>query len=242
MLLGENVRVFPYILDLIGIFVFAISGALLAVRKNFDVFGIAVLAEVTALGGGLFRDLVIGAVPPTAFTDPGYFATPLLAALLVFFLHPEVERIQLGVNVFDAAGLGLFCVAGTIKAYEHGLGPTAAATLGLATAVGGGVLRDILANEVPSLLRWDRDLYAVPAMVGSGLVVLCVQYDHLNTLTASLAALTAFVLRLLAMRYHWRAPRAWNRHSSATGPTEPVKVAESVKVSEPARMADKATA
>ena len=88
----------PCPLDLIGIFVFAISGALLAVRKNFDVFGIAVLAEVTALGGGLFRDLVIGAVPPAAFTDLGYFLTPLLAALLVFFLHPHVERIQTGVG------------------------------------------------------------------------------------------------------------------------------------------------
>ncbi|MEV7287629.1 trimeric intracellular cation channel family protein [Streptomyces sp. NPDC093252] len=201
-------------LDLIGIFVFAISGALLAVRKNFDVFGIAVLAEVTALGGGLFRDVVIGAVPPAAFTDLGYFLTPLLAALLVIFLHPQVERIQTGVNVFDAAGLGLFCVTGTIKAYEYGLGLHAAAALGLATAVGGGVLRDVLANEVPSLLRWDRDLYAVPAIVGAVLVVLCIRYDALTPLTSGLAALTAFVLRLLAMRYHWRAPRAWNRRST----------------------------
>ena len=203
-------------LDLIGIFVFAISGALLAVRKNFDVFGIAVLAEVTALGGGLFRDLVIGAVPPAAFTDLGYFLTPLFAALLVVFLHPEVERIQNAVNVFDAAGLGLFCVAGTTKAYDYGLGLTASATLGLATAVGGGVLRDVLANEVPSLLRWDRDLYAVPAMVGAGMVVLCIRHDALTTFTSALAALTVFVLRLLAIRFHWRAPRAWNRRSAAT--------------------------
>jgi uncharacterized membrane protein YeiH len=202
-------------LDLVGIFVFAISGALLAVRKNFDVFGIAVLAEVTALGGGLLRDVVIGAVPPAAFTDLGYFLTPLLAALLVFFLHPEVERIQAGVNVFDAAGLGLFCVTGTVKAYDYGLGLTASAALGLATAVGGGVLRDVLANEVPSLLRWDRDLYAVPAIVGSALVVLCVRYDALTPFTSGLAVVTAFVLRLLAMRFHWRAPRAWHRRSTA---------------------------
>ncbi len=211
----HNIGVSPYPLDLIGIFVFAISGALLAVRKNFDVFGIAVLAEVTALGGGLFRDLVIGAVPPAAFTDLGYFFTPLLAALLVFFLHPHVERIQSGVNVFDAAGLGLFCVAGTTKAHAYGLGLTASVVLGLATAVGGGVLRDVLANEVPSLLRWDRDLYAVPAMVGAGMVVLCISLDALNPFTSALAAITAFVLRLLAMRYHWRAPRAWNRRSAA---------------------------
>ncbi|MFE2517538.1 trimeric intracellular cation channel family protein [Streptomyces mirabilis] len=210
-----------HVLDLVGIFVFAISGALLAVRKNFDVFGIAVLAEVTALGGGLFRDMVIGAVPPAAFTDLGYFSTPLLAALLVFFLHPEVERIQVAVNVFDAAGLGLFCVAGTTKAYEYGLGLTPSAALGLATAVGGGVLRDVLANEVPSLLRWDRDLYAVPAIVGATMVVLCIRYDALSPFTSGLAAVTAFVLRLLAMRYHWRAPRAWHRRSTASESESP---------------------
>ncbi|MFE1249363.1 trimeric intracellular cation channel family protein [Streptomyces sp. NPDC058735] len=209
-------------LDLIGIFVFAISGALLAVRKNFDVFGMAVLAEVTALGGGLFRDLVIGAVPPAAFTDLGYFLTPLLATLLVFFLHPQVERIQVAVNVFDAAGLGLFCVAGTTKAYEYGLGLTASAGLGLTTAVGGGVLRDVLANEVPSLLRWDRDLYAVPAIVGATLVAVCIRYDALNPLTSGLAVITAFVLRLLAMRYHWRAPRAWHRRSTVSEEEQPM--------------------
>ncbi|WP_414167893.1 trimeric intracellular cation channel family protein [Streptoverticillium reticulum] len=202
-------------LDLAGIFVFAISGALLAVRKNFDVFGMAVLAEVTALGGGLFRDLIIGAVPPAAFTDLGYFLTPLVATLIVFFLHPEVERITKAVGVFDAAGLGLFCVAGTVKAYDRGLGLTFAATLGLATAVGGGVLRDILAHEVPSLLRWDRDLYAVPAMVGSTIAALMIRYDALNGPTAVVPVVTAFVLRLLAMHYHWRAPRAWHRRSAA---------------------------
>ncbi|MEU0397880.1 trimeric intracellular cation channel family protein [Streptomyces sp. NPDC006208] len=208
-----------HVLDLMGIFVFAISGALLAVRKNFDVFGMAVLAEVTALGGGMLRDLIIGAVPPAAFTDLGYFVTPLVATALVFFLHPQVERIQVGVNVFDAAGLGLFCVTGTTKAYEYGLGLTASAGLGLATAVGGGVLRDVLANEVPSLLRWDRDLYAVPAMVGATMVVLCIQFDVLNAATSGFAVVTAFVLRLLAMRFHWRAPRAWNRRSQAVEET-----------------------
>ncbi|MFE1952489.1 MULTISPECIES: trimeric intracellular cation channel family protein [Streptomyces] len=209
-------------LDLVGIFVFAISGALMAVRKNWDVFGIAVLAEVTALGGGLFRDLIIGAVPPAAFTDLGYFITPLIAAALVFFLHPEVERTQTAVNVFDAAGLGLFCVTGTTKAYDYGLGLTSSAALGVATAVGGGVLRDIIANEVPSLVRWDRDLYAVPAMVGTIIVVLCIRYDALTSVTSGVAVVTAFVLRLLAMRYHWRAPRAWNRRSSTTEVTDEV--------------------
>ncbi|MER6217759.1 MULTISPECIES: trimeric intracellular cation channel family protein [unclassified Streptomyces] len=200
-------------LDLAGIFVFALAGALLAVRKNFDVFGIAVLALVTALGGGLFRDLCIGAVPPAAFSDLGFFVTPLVAAALVFFLHPEVQRINRAINVCDAAGLGLFCVSGTTKAYEYGLGPTSSAALGVATAVGGGVLRDVLANEVPSLLR-DREMYAVPAVVGASMVALFISFDKLNPLTTALAAVTTFVLRILAMQFHWRAPLAWNRRSS----------------------------
>ncbi|MER7788999.1 trimeric intracellular cation channel family protein [Streptomyces sp. NPDC097640] len=202
-------------LDLAGIFVFAISGALLAVRKNFDVVGMAVLAEVTALGGGVFRDLVIGAVPPAAFTDLGYFLTPLVATVIVIFLHPEVERITVAVGVFDAAGLGLFCVTGTMKAYDHGLGLTFCAVLGMTTAIGGGVLRDLLAHEVPSVLRWDRDLYAVPAIVGATIAALLIHFDALTGATSALAAAMAFAVRLLAMRFGWRAPRAWNRRSTA---------------------------
>ncbi|MQS05836.1 trimeric intracellular cation channel family protein [Streptomyces alkaliphilus] len=203
-------------LDLAGIAVFAISGALLAVRKNFDVFGMAVLAFATGLGGGLFRDLVIGAVPPAAFTDMGYFLTPLVVTVLVIFLHPQVERINRAVLVFDAAGLGFFCVVGTIKAHEYGLGTVAAASLGLATAAGGGVLRDVLANEVPALLRWDREIYAVPAIVGASSVALLLRYDALNNVTMTVSVLVPFVLRLLALRYNWRAPRAWHRRSAAT--------------------------
>ncbi|MER6141649.1 trimeric intracellular cation channel family protein [Streptomyces sparsogenes] len=202
-------------LDLAGIFVFAISGALLAVRKNFDIVGMALLAEVTALGGGVFRDLVIGAVPPAAFTDLGYFLTPLIATVIVFFLHPEVERITAAVGVFDAAGLGLFCVAGTTKAYDHGLGLTFCAVLGMTTAIGGGVLRDLLAHEVPSVLRWDRDLYVVPAILGATIAAVLIRFDALTGSTSALAAAVAFLVRLMAMRFGWRAPRAWNRRSTA---------------------------
>lgn len=207
-------------LDLAGIFVFAVSGALLAVRKNFDVVGMALLASVTGLGGGLFRDLVIGAVPPAAFTDLGYLLTPLAATVLVFFLHPQVERINRAVMVFDAAGLGLFCVTGTVKAHAYGLGLTASVVMGLATAAGGGVLRDVLANEVPSLLRWDREVYAVPAVVGAAAVALLIRAGELNGVTSGAAAALAFVLRLLALRYNWRAPRAWHRRSRRTEESE----------------------
>ncbi|KJK58097.1 trimeric intracellular cation channel family protein [Saccharothrix sp. ST-888] len=203
-------------LDLIGIFVFALSGGLLAVRKNMDIFGICVLAEATALGGGVMRDLVIGATPVVAFTNLGYFVTPLAAGLVVFFLHPEVERINRSVQTLDALGLGLFCVTGTAKAHDYGLGSVASVALGMLTAAGGGVIRDVLASEMPSLLRWDREIYAVPALVGAGMVAVLIGMGRLSTLTASAAALTAFVLRMFALKYGWRAPRAWHRNGSRT--------------------------
>lgn len=203
-------------LDVVGIFVFALSGGLLAVRKNMDIFGIGVLAEATALGGGVMRDLVIGATPVVAFTNLGYFLTPLLAALVVVFLHPEVERINRAVQTLDALGLGLFCVTGTAKAHDYGLGPVPSMALGMLTAAGGGVIRDVLAHEMPSLLRWDREIYAVPALVGSAMVVVLIGAGQLTTATATASALTAFVLRMLALRYGWRAPRAWHRNGSRT--------------------------
>ncbi|MFI9270316.1 trimeric intracellular cation channel family protein [Kitasatospora sp. NPDC052896] len=203
-------------LDLTGIFVFALSGGLLAVRKNMDIFGICVLAFATALGGGVLRDLLIGAVPPAAFTNTGYFVTPLVAGLVVFFLHPEVERINRAVQTLDALGLGLFCVTGTTKAHDYGLGSVASVALGMLTAAGGGVIRDVLAHETPSLLRWDREIYAVPALCGATLVALLIAAHHLTTFTASAAAMAAFVLRMLALRYGWRAPRAWHRNGSRT--------------------------
>jgi len=203
-------------LDLIGIFVFSLSGGLLAVRKNLDIFGIAVLAEVAALGGGVFRDLIIGA-PPAAFQNRGYFFTPLVATVVVFFLHPEVERINNAVQVLDGLGLGLFCVTGTAKAHDYGLGSVAAVALGMVTAPGGGVVRDVLVNELPSLLRWDRALYAVPALTGGAITAVLVSTHHLNAYTGTFAGLVAFTVRMLALRYDWRAPRAWHRESASSG-------------------------
>jgi uncharacterized membrane protein YeiH len=202
------------VLDLTGIFVFAVSGALMAVRKNFDVIGIVLLAEVTALGGGVIRDLIIGDVPPAAFRDLGYFSTPLLAAAVVFFFHPQAQKITGTIDVFDAAGLGLFCVTGTAKAFAYGLGPVQAAALGVTTAVGGGAIRDVLARDIPMLLRWDREIYTVPALLGAGLVAVLVKTDHFNAYTATAAAVFAFFFRVLALWRGWRAPRAWRRNSS----------------------------
>jgi uncharacterized membrane protein YeiH len=198
------------VLNLVGTFVFAVSGALLAVRKNYDIVGMAVLAGITAIGGGVIRDLVIGAIPPVAFTDVSYFWIPLLATALTFFAHVQINRLSAAVLVFDAAGLAVFCISGTAKALTYGLGPVSAAALGVLTAVGGGIMRDVLAHDEPSVLRAESELYALPAILGSAIVVIIPHLPINSSLAAGLTAVFVFVLRLLALRYGWRAPRPWH--------------------------------
>ncbi|SOD97608.1 trimeric intracellular cation channel family protein [Blastococcus haudaquaticus] len=168
-------------IDLIGVFAFGVSGALMAVRRDFDVVGIAILAVVTALGGGIVRDLVLGDTPPPAFTRWEYLVVALAAAAVTAVGHRVFTRLARPLLVFDAAGLGLFCVAGTEKALDHGLAPVAAACLGVTTAVGGGVLRDVIAREVPALVRADSELYALPAVAGALVVGIAPTVDADST-------------------------------------------------------------
>lgn len=199
------------VLELLGIYVFATSGALMAIQKNFDAVGILILAELTALGGGILRDLIIGDTPPAAFTNVAYLLVPVLAAAVTFFAHPVVERLTPTMLVFDAAGLGLFCVTGTLKALDYGLGSLQSVMLGVLTAVGGGVLRDITARETPALVQVDTDLYSIPAAAGSVIVVAAYHTVLPMSVVAVGAAMLVFLLRVLAMRWHWTAPRAWAR-------------------------------
>jgi uncharacterized membrane protein YeiH len=205
------------VLNLIGTFVFAMSGALLAVHKQYDVVGMTVLAEITAIGGGVVRDLVLGAVPPAAFTDSITFVIPLGAVALIFFAHRQINRIQLAVLVFDAAGLAVFCVTGAAKALAYGIGPVEVTALGAITGVGGGIMRDVLANEQPAVLRADSELYAVPAVLGAAIIVVVGHLGLLNSLVAGLAAVFVFLLRLVALRYGWRAPQPRRPNEAAQG-------------------------
>jgi uncharacterized membrane protein YeiH len=198
-------------LDLIGLFAFGISGALMAIRRHFDVVGIAILAVTTALGGGILRDLVLGDTPPPAFTQWEYLVVPLAAAAVTFVAHPELERLTRTLLVFDAAGLGLFCVSGTVKALDYGLAPVAAATLGVTTAVGGGVLRDVIARETPALVRPDSELYVVPAVAGAVAVAIAWELNAYEPVLGAVAAGAVFGIRVLALHRHWRGPRALRR-------------------------------
>nr|WP_202977173.1 TRIC cation channel family protein [Nocardioides caeni] len=194
-------------LDLIGILVFAVSGGLLAVRNQLDIVGVIVLAMATGLGGGVIRDVIIGSVPPPAIADWRYLLAPVVAGLVVFFWHPAVGRFERLVNVFDAFGLGLFCVAGALKAEEFGLGPVPSAALGLVTGVGGGIIRDLLAGRIPTVLR-NGELYAIPALAGAAVAATGVELGVEPVIIAAPAAAVTIVWRLLAMQRGWSAPVA----------------------------------
>ena len=156
-------------LELVGIFVFALSGGLVAVRKHLDIFGVLVLAGTTGLGGGFLRDMLIDATPPAALDDWRYLLVPIAAGLTTFVFHPALGRMERLVNIFDAAGLGLFCVTGALKALEYGLGPIPAALMGMVTGIGGGMARDLLAGRVPVV--FSSELYATPALAGAAWAV-----------------------------------------------------------------------
>ncbi|HEY6016614.1 MAG TPA: trimeric intracellular cation channel family protein [Gaiellaceae bacterium] len=194
-------------LDLAAVFAFGLSGALLAVEKRFDIVGLVILAEVTAIGGGVLRDLIIGAVPPAAFVHVEYVLVPLAAAVLAFFFHAQLARMLAPVLLFDAAGLALYAVSGTAKAGAHGLGPVPAVALGVITAVGGGILRDVLAVEVPAVLRADSVLYATPAFLAAVVVATARAEGVYGPTVAALTVAGAFALRVLALWRGWRAPR-----------------------------------
>jgi uncharacterized membrane protein YeiH len=210
-----TIGIVEYVMDLIGILAFSLSGAFLGVRKDFDVFGVVILAAATGLGGGLFRDTVIG-VQPVAFTDVGYFSTPIVGGLIVF-LSARLQRHERAFDVFDAGALGLFSVTGTTKAFAYGLNTPASVTLGIATAAGGGVISCLLAMELPSVLRANRDHYALPALLGAGAVAVLHHCHTLNVWTAPAAALGAFGLRMIALRRSWRTPRSRFWHNPFAG-------------------------
>jgi uncharacterized membrane protein YeiH len=192
------------LLDLLGIFVFAISGALVGVRKGLDVFGVLVLAGTTGLGGGFLRDVLIGATPPAALEDWRYLAVPIVAGMLAFVYHPALGRVEPSITVLDAFGLGLFCVTGAQKALDYGLGPAPAALMGLVTAIGGGVMRDVLAGRVPAVFRGE--LYATPALAGAVVVVIGARTDAPFAVVAFAGAGLCIGWRLLAIWRHWQAP------------------------------------
>jgi uncharacterized membrane protein YeiH len=201
-----TVETFVQILDLGGTFVFAISGALAAVNRRLDVFGILVLSFVAGNFGGITRDVLIGAVPPAALTDGRYLLVSVLAGLVTFFSYAGVDRLRSPVLLFDAVGLAFFAVAGAQKAIAFGLSPVTAALLGMLTGIGGGMTRDVLLSEIPQVLR--SDLYAVAALAGASIVVIGDRLGLPYAASALVGGAVCFGLRFMAIRHGWHLPMA----------------------------------
>lgn len=208
---NEAVRGLLLALDLGGTFVFAISGAVLGVRRGLDIFGVLVLSFVASSAGGIARDLLIGAIPPAALSDWRYFAIAMIAGLMTFLWSSPVSRHRRAILLFDAAGLAFFAVSGAEKALAFHLNPLMAALLGMVTGIGGGMSRDVLIARTPVVLKGD--LYAVAALAAAALVVVGHQFNWPLVLTALGAGLICFLIRLLAILRGWGLPVAEARPS-----------------------------
>ena len=196
----------PYVLDLAGTFVFALSGAMASVKHKLDVFGVLVLSFAAANAGGITRDILIGAVPPGAINDWHYLGVSLVAGIITFYFPSAIMQRWNPVLLFDAAGLALFAVSGAHKALVYGLNPIMAILLGMLTGIGGGMARDVLLAEIPIVLR--SDLYAVAALAGAAIVVIANMFQLPSGAAVLVGAALCFGLRVLAIKHHWRLPVA----------------------------------
>lgn len=194
------------VLDLCGTFVFALDGAATALRvARLDIVGVISLAMITALGGGVIRDLLIGAVPPATFSDWRYLTVATVGGLVAFALGSRLDRLTSPITLLDAAGLSLFAVTGASKALAFGVGPGQAVILGAVTAVGGGTLRDVLIRQIPAVLQ--SGLYAIPALLGAGITVAATLAGVFGVAAAIGAATACFLIRMLGVKFDLNAPR-----------------------------------
>ena len=198
--------------DLGGTFVFALSGAMAGVRHRLDLFGVLVLSFLAGNAGGILRDVLIGAIPPVAISNWQYVAVSVLAGLITFYGHSIIERLNSPVLVFDAIGLALFTVSGAGKALAFHAGPVAATLLGMLTGIGGGVVRDVLVREIPTVLR--TELYATASLIGAVVVVGGRMLQLPSDAVAAAGAGLCFGLRFVAMRRGWQLPVARSGQSS----------------------------
>jgi len=194
------------ILDLAGTFAFAVNGAMTAIRvAKLDIVGVVTLGMITALGGGIMRDILLGDLPPVTFSDWRYLVAAAAGGLLASVIGRRGVQLLPAIIVLDAAGLGLFAVTGATRALDFGVGAGQAVLLGALTAVGGGTLRDVLIQRVPSVLH--SGLYAVPALVGATATIVLGRLGVGALLTGLVAAGLCFGIRMLGVGLKLNAPR-----------------------------------
>jgi len=201
---------FVYSLEMLGTAAFAVSGALAASRKRMDIFGFCVLALMPAVGGGTIRDIVIDRVPVFWVSDNRYVAVAIIAALVVFFAPYRGPGSRQRLLVWaDALGLALFAALGTEICLQHNTGPLVAVMLGVTTAVTGGMIRDVICNEIPLIL--SREIYATAAFVSSLAYVVADRMALGDTASLTIGVLTGLAVRGLAIIYDWSLPSFGSR-------------------------------
>lgn len=192
--------------DLAGTVVFAIEGASAAIRAGLDLLGVLVLSFIVALGGGVVRDLLIGATPPSAIRDWRYPVLAFVTGSITFLIHTQIETMPaLLLTTLDAAGLALFAVAGAEKALDFQINPFVAILMGAITGCGGGVIRDMLLARVPIVLV--ADIYASAALLGALVVVVGRRLGYPPAVAAVLGFVVCFALRIAAVQFGWQLPR-----------------------------------
>ena len=202
-------------LDFTGTLVFALNGALTAVRaERLDIFGVITLGMFTGLGGGAIRDVLLDALPPATFLDWRYLALAAGGGLIAFILSRRLEQLTMTITVLDAVGLSVFAVLGADKALSLGFGVVQAVIVGTITAVGGGTIRDVMIRRIPTVL--SSELYAIPALIGAGCAAAAHGFGYDGTLPALGAAAVCFVIRMIGVRFDLNAPRPPGSAESGT--------------------------
>ena len=193
-----------YYLDLIGTFVFAISGILAAIDRKFDLFGATILGLVTAVGGGTLRDILIGSTPVGWMLDIHYTLVVLTALPICYFFLPRILKLRKTFFLFDTIGIGIFTIIGIEKTLSLGLSPLIAIMMGVVSAVFGGVIRDILSNKVPLIFR--KEIYAFACLCGGTIYYLLISIMGNNGLSISFSIMVVIVIRILAVQKSWNIP------------------------------------
>ncbi|MBP1324923.1 putative membrane protein YeiH [Leucobacter exalbidus] len=188
-----------------GILAFAISGALVGVRHNLDILGVLVVGVATGIGGGIIRDVILGVHPPVSFMVWPYWTTALVGSFVVFFIHPSLTKIRRFELVFDGFGLGIFSAYGAAIATEAGFDIMTCIFVGTIVSIGGGVIRDMLINDVPGVLT--RDMYAVSAILGASVATVITRLTGDMLIASIIGGILAIALRLTSHARGWNLPK-----------------------------------
>ena len=194
-----------YSLDLIGTFAFAISGALVASKKEFDLFGVIIIAFVTAVGGGMLRDIMINAHPINWIGDLNYIWVILSAVVFTFLFKSKIAPLSKTLFLFDTIGIGVFTVLGLQKGLSYDLHPFVSLVMGMVSAVFGGVIRDVLTNEIPLIFK--KEIYASACLTGGLVYLVASRFIEVSWISFVIGAITVISIRLIAVRYHLELPK-----------------------------------